>query len=326
MKAPIFFLTVATAAQAGIRDSADFSLRAETGAPGTPRLRSAPFVCDAASDSMSGIAQTAGATGQPVFTAKFGYAAQLYDAAGITLVAVPNPVTETAATQLTPAAAADDGTGLNLAGTASNWTVLSGPVSGINATGRATTIPVRHNETAVVRAVVAGQNVTSTFTVADALPDNFGAVAGDGLADRWQFRHFDADSDGVMENPTLATPGADPDGDGYTNFIEAAFALNPLIFSPPPLTITSDPDNDSLLLRWTRPVDTLGIVAEPEWSESLGLWHVSGAGPAGGTVRTFSTLLLGTDKGEDGAPVQLWQAALSPVADAARLFVRLNAR
>jgi len=325
MKAPLLFLTVA-AAHAGVRDSANFSLTTETSAPGAPRLKSARFTCDAASDAMSGIAQTSGSTGLPVFTAKFGYVAQLYDPAGLTLIAVPNPVAETAATQLTPAAAADDGTGLNLSGTASNWTVLSGPVSGINATGRAATTPVRRPEIATVRATVAGQNVTGTFTVADTLPDNFGPVAGDGLADRWQYRHFDANDDGTLENPALAAPGADPDGDGYTNFMEAAFALHPLTLSPPPLTITSDPDNDALLLHWTRPVDTLGIIAEPEWSDALNLWYVSGTGPAGGPVRTFSMLLLGTEPGADGTPIQLWQAALSPVEDAARLFVRLNTR
>jgi hypothetical protein len=326
MKAPILILTAAAAAHAGVRDSADFSLTTETGAPGAPRLSSARFMCDSASDSMSGISQSSGAASLPVFTAKYGYVAQLYNAAGLTLVAVPNPVPETATTQLSPAAAADDGTGLNLSGTASNWTVLSGPVSGINATGRATTSPVRRNETATVRATVAGQNVTGTFTVADALPDNFGPVAGDGLADRWQFQHFDANGDGTLENPALAAPGADPDGDGYSNFTEAAFALNPRLLSQPPLTMSPDPDNDALLLFWTRPVDTLGIIAEPEWSDSLNLWYASGAGPAGGTVRTFSTLLLSTEPGEDGTPIQLWQAALSPAEDATRLFVRLLSR
>ncbi len=326
MKTPFLLCTLPFTAFAGLRDSADFSLTTETAAPGAPRLRSARFTCDAASDSMSGISQTSGGSGLPVFTAKFGYAAQLYDAAGLTLVAVPNPVPETQTAQLSPAAAADDGTGLNLAGTAANWTVLSGPVSAIDAAGRATTTPVRRNETAMVSAVVSGQTVTGTFTVGDTLPDNFGPVAGDGLADRWQFQHFDANGDGTLENPVLAAPGADPDGDGYDNITEAAFALDPSIQSAPPLVTVSDPDNDALLLRWTRPVDALGIIVEPVWSESLSLWFVSGTGPAGGTVRTFSMLLLGTEPGEDGTPIQLWQAALSPVEDATRLFVRLNVR
>lgn len=323
MKASFFFFTLNLAAHAGVRDSASFSLTVETGVPGQPRGQSARFTADMASDPVSGHSQTSGAAGLPVFTAKFGYAAQLYEAAGITLVAAPNPAQESSFTNLTAAAAADDGTGLTLAGAASNWQILSGPVAAISASGRATTAAVRGIETASVRATVAGQSVTGTFTVTDNLPDNFGPVAGDGLADRWQFQHFDADNDGTLENPAAAAPLADPDSDGLTNFSEAAFGLSPLVFSEVPLTVGRDPDDGSLLLWWTRPVDTLGIVVEPQWSGELNLWYASGDVPAGGVARTFTTLLLGTEPGPDGTPVQLWHAVLPAAPDAERLFVRL---
>jgi hypothetical protein len=327
MKTPfVLLLFLPLTAVAGLRDSGDFSLTTESGAPGHPRCSSARFTSDMASDGMAGISQTSGAAGQPVFTAKFGYAAQLYDAAGLSLVAAPNPAPESASAQLTAAASADDGTGLSLAGAATGWQILSGPVTAINTSGRASTAAVRRNEQATVRATVAGQTVNGSFIVADTLTDNFGPVAGDGFADRWQFRYFDANGDGTLENPALAAPGADPDSDGLDNFTEAAFALSPLRFSASPLIVGGNPADGSLLLRWTRPVDTLGIIAEPQWSDVPSLWHASGTGPPGGQARTFTTLLLGTEQGEDGAPVQLWQATLSPADDAKRLFVRLSAR
>lgn len=326
MKTRFLLCALPLTAHAGLRDSAGFSLTTETTVPGQPRRSSARFTADIAEDGIGGIAQSKGAAGQPVFTLKSGYIAQLYDAAGLSLIAAPNPAPESSTTQLTAAASADDGTGFNLAGAAADWTILSGPVSGINTTGRATTATVRRDETATVRATVAGQLVSGTFTVEDTLPDNFPPVAGDGLADRWQFLHFDADADGALENPALAAPNADPDGDGLTNFAEAAFGLLPRQVSAPPLTVGYYPDDGSLLLWWSRPADMLGIVVEPQWSAELQSWFLSGEGPVGGTVRSFTTLNLGPSTGEDGTPAQLWHAWLSPTADAERLFARLLAR
>ncbi len=327
MKTPLVILfALPLAARAGLRDSADFSLTTETVAPGQPRRSSARFTSDTASDSIAGISQSKGAAGQPVFTAKFGYIAQLYDAAGLSLIAAPNPAPESSTTQLTAAASADDGTGLNLAGAASDWQILSGPVTGINATGRATTAAVRRDESATVRATVAGQLLTGSFTVADTLPDNFPPVAGDGLTDYWQFLHFDANADGTLEIPALAAPGADPDSDGLTNFTEAAFGLLPLTPSVLPVSNGLDPDDGRLVLWWTRPADTQGIIVEPQWSAEIQTWHASGEGPAGGQTRTFSLLMLGPATAEDGTAAQLWQATLSPSIEAERLFARLLAR
>ena len=331
MKSPLLFLTLtATAftatAHAGVRDSAGFSLTTETGVPGQPRAKSPRFTCDSAADGMAGISQTSGASGSPVLAVKFGYDAQLYDAVGLTLVASPNPAPESSFTQLTAAAAADDGTGLSLSGAASDWTILSGPLSAITGSGRATTTAVRREEQATARATVAGQIVTGLFTVMDNLPDNFGPVAADGLADRWQFHYFDANDDGILENPALATPGADPDHDGLTNFEEAAFGLLPQSFSASPLTVSRDPDDGSLLLWWTRPVDTLGIIVEPQWSLDLNQWYLSGTGQAGETARTYHQLLLSTGPGPDGAPLQLWHALLAPADGTPRLFGRLSVR
>ena len=326
MKIRLLLCALPLTAHAGVRNSADFSLTAETVAPGQPRRSSVRYTSDTASDSIAGISQSKGAAGQPVFTAKFGYIAQLYDAAGLSLIAAPNPAPEASTTQLTAAASADDGTGLNLAGAAGDWQILSGPVTGINATGRATTAAVRRDESATVRATVAGQLLTGTFTVADTLPDNFPPVGGDGLADYWQFLHFDANADGTLEIPALAAPSADPDSDGLNNFEEAAFGLLPLRPSQLPLTAARDPDDGSLILRWSRPADTQGIIVEPLWSEEMQTWYSSGEGPAAGQARTFSLLMTGPATAEDGTAAQLWQATLSPAEDAERLFARLLPR
>jgi hypothetical protein len=326
MKKRILLVALPLAAHAGLRESADYSLTTEAGAPGQPRCKSELFTSDMAADGISGIAQSKGAAGQPVFTAKFGYIAQLHDAVGVSLVAAPNPAPESGETQLTAAASADDGSGLNLAGEASAWQILSGPVTGISATGRATTAAVHRNEIATVRATVAGKLVTGSFTVEDTQADNFGPVAGDGLADRWQFLHFDANSDGVLENPALAAPDADPDGDGLTNFAEAAFGLLPLVSSVQPLTAFRDPDDGSLVLRWSRPADSLGIVVDPLWSTDVFTWHASGSGPVGGQARTFDLLMIGPTTGENGSAAQLWQATLTPSFDVERIFALLRAR
>jgi len=322
----IILFSLPLAAPAGLRDSARFSLTAETNAPGQPRRSSARFAADLAEDSTGGQSQSKGVAGQPIFTLKSGYIGQLYDAAGLAIIAVPNPAPESSFIQLTAAASADDGTGLNLAGAAGGWQILGGPVTAINASGQATTAAVRRDEPATVRATAGGQLVTGTFTVADTLPDNFPPVGGDGLADVWQFLHFDANGDGTLENPGLAAAGADPDSDGLTNFTEAAFGLLPLTASQVPFNIEIDHGDGSLILTWMQPAEARGIIVEPEWSPAMDAWYVSGEGPPGGPVRFFTRLMTGPATAEDGSAAQLWQATLSPSLDAERLFVRLLAR
>ena len=85
MKTRFLFCALPLTVSAGVRDSADFSLTVETGAPGQPRRSSVRFKADIAEDSLAGIAQSKGAAGQPVFTLKLGYVAQLYDAAGLAI-------------------------------------------------------------------------------------------------------------------------------------------------------------------------------------------------------------------------------------------------
>ena len=100
------------------------------------------------------------------------------------------------------------------------WSVLSGPITSINANGLAKAGTVYQNTAATAYGSYAGATGTLGLTVLDSIPDNFGSYAGDGLADDWQFDNFG------LDNP-LAGPLLDPDGDGQNNAFEFTAGLIP---------------------------------------------------------------------------------------------------
>jgi hypothetical protein len=216
----IFTLISAGAVAAAVRESGSCTVLAEAEAPGRARLSSAHFAADTACSPAGGVAQSAH------FTARFGFAGQLYDVTGGTVTANPSSVPETSAAQLSVSVALDDGT--TLPGAQAGpvvWEVVSGPVVSISSSGLATTGAVWEDTIAVVRANVAGIKIDGPVTVSNTIQDNFGPIAGDGLPDTWQFEHFDIDDDGDLDLP--AGPNADADADGADNLGEWTAGTDP---------------------------------------------------------------------------------------------------
>jgi hypothetical protein len=142
---------------------------------------------------------------------RHGFAGQLYDVAGLELLASPGNVPEEETTRLSARALLDDDTRLDLAATQIEWSIESGPVDSITAEGLATAGAVYADTAATAGGAHGGFFGTVELLVLDTAPDNFGMYAGDNLPDSWQVQHFGE------ENP-LAAPGVDVTGNGHTNF------------------------------------------------------------------------------------------------------------
>lgn len=162
-----------------------------------------------------GLAQSASAT------ARQGFAAQLFEISSLQISAAQSTVNEAASLGLQASLHLDDGTTTALPGSSITWSIQSGPLASISAAGLATAAIVPANTPAVAQGAYGGFTGTLALTVLDALPDNFGAYAGDGLGDDWQVLFF-----GQPPNAN-AGPLADPDFDGHTNLFEFTAGITP---------------------------------------------------------------------------------------------------
>lgn len=72
------------------------------------------------------------------------------------------------------------------------------------------------------------------------------------------------------------SPGADPDGDGRPNAMEAYIGSDPLDPDPPAWGTVKLTDTE-LIFRWTRKKGDRGVEATAEWSTNLGIWNSFGA-------------------------------------------------
>lgn len=144
---------------------------------------------------------------------KAGYTGQLYNPTSLALVAPASEFPEENSLQLGATARLDDETGLVLAGGQITWSVESGPLDGIDASGIAQSSAVFEDSPAVARGAWSTFAATLGLTVTDTLADNFGSYAKDEISDGWQVAFFG------VENPDAAAL-ADPDGDGQENRFE----------------------------------------------------------------------------------------------------------
>jgi hypothetical protein len=209
-------LVLAASVNAGTRTSANYSITTEVIAAAGNHSTSANYSSDASAGAITGIS-----TAAPPETLKHGYVAQLYEITGLALSAQSNPVNEGTTDQLSASQTLDDATLLTVAPTSVAWSVLNGPLSGINANGLATAGTVYQDTLATAQGVF-GFTATLPVTVKNVNTDDFGTYAGDGIDDAWQVQYF-----GQPPNP-LAGPNVDADGTGQTNLFKFVAGLDPL--------------------------------------------------------------------------------------------------
>ena len=150
-----------------------------------------------------------------------GFIGQFYDlASGFGVTARPPSIDEGNERQLLPFHFLDDGTGLGFDPSQVTWSVTSGPLTGIDTNGVATADLVYEDTTSVLQATYLSLSKGFSLTVLDAIEDNFGSYANDGLSDDWQNDFFG------LDNP-VAGPSQDPDGDGQNNQFEELAKVDP---------------------------------------------------------------------------------------------------
>ena len=208
----------ASLAMAGSRTSASYSIAAETADAGGRRIASANYTSDGSAGGVAGISTVVA----PVAAAKHGYIGQLFDVTGLTLTAATLNVNEGTTDQLGAWQLLDDATFLAVPAVSVAWSVASGPLTGIDASGLATASLVYQDTAATAQGIYLGQTGTLGLTVKNVSLDDFGAYAGDGLDDAWQVQYF-----GQPPNAN-AGPNVDFDGTGQTNFFKYIAGLNPL--------------------------------------------------------------------------------------------------
>ena len=211
--AALLFLAAST--HAALRTSASYSIATDTVNSAGGRSASASYVNEGSLGGFGGIS-TAPA---PVEIAKHGYIGQLYDAS-LQLSASPTNVNEGATRQLAANQLFDDSTLAPIPANQIAWSVLSGPLAGINSSGLATAAIVYQNSNAIARGTYLGNIASLTLNVVNINIDDFGTYAGDGIDDAWQVQYFGL-------NNTNAAPTQDPDGDEQNNAFEYTAGLVP---------------------------------------------------------------------------------------------------
>ena len=206
-----------TDAHAGSRSSASYRIVTESFDAGGGKSASALYSADASIGTVIGIATAAG----PAVAAKNGYIGQLFEVTGLTLTAVSLNVNEGTTDQLGAWQALDDASFLAVPAASVAWSVLSGPLTGISASGLATMGIVFQDTAATAQGSYLSNLGTLALTVKNVNPDDFGSYAGDGIDDAWQNQYFG------LNNPNAA-PTVDFDGTGQTNLFKYIAGLNPL--------------------------------------------------------------------------------------------------
>ena len=204
------------AAHAGPRTSASYNIPTDTTDAGGQRATSTSYSNDGSVGGVAGISTVS----SPAQTAKAGYIGQLYEVTALQLAASPATINETGTRQVSAAQVLDDDSTLAVSAASVTWSVMAGPLSGIDASGLATAATVFEDSAATAQGVFEGLTGQLALTVLDTIPDNFGSYAADGLDDAWQSQHFSG-------NPADAAPLLDPDGDGQNNFFEFTAGLIP---------------------------------------------------------------------------------------------------
>ena len=204
-------------ADAGPRTSANYSITTEIADAGGRRATSANYTHDGGLGGVAGISSVVA----PAEAAKQGYIGQLYEITGLALNAASLNVNEGTTDQLAAWQALDDATFLAVPAASVVWSVASGPLTGLSASGLATAGIVFQDTAATAQGSYLGTTGTLALTVKNVNLDDYGTYAADGIDDAWQNQYFG------LNNPN-AGPAVDFDGTGQTNLFKYIAGLNPL--------------------------------------------------------------------------------------------------
>ena len=211
-------ITLPAVALSATGSSTDYSVVADVIDSGGAAASSADYSSQGSAGAVAGSSITPGVSG----FARHGFLGQIYERVGLGLVAMPATVDESDTRQIFGGDAIDDGTLLSVVpGGSITWSIQSGPLAGISATGLVTADVVALDTPAMIQGTLGPDTAMLTMTVLDTIADNFGSYAGDGLPDDFQVQFFGFD------NP-LAAPELDVDGDGQTNYFEWVAGLSPV--------------------------------------------------------------------------------------------------
>lgn len=208
----LLMLAIASPALAGT--SANYSLSPSANDHGGLRGTSASYTAD-----FSHAPGVAGASAD--FASRSGYAGQLYDAIALDIIAPPATISEGLTRQLAAALRWDDATTSPLAPESIAWSVQSGPLVSISASGLVTAANVYQNSAASLRGTHPLVSGTLVLTVLNTDLDNFAPYAGDRVDDAWQVQYFG------LTGTSNTGPSDDSDGDGLSNLVEFAFGTVP---------------------------------------------------------------------------------------------------
>lgn len=190
--------------------AAPYGVPASTVDAGGSHAASASYQHDGSVGGIAGVSTVAA----PAETAKHGYIAQLYEVAGLQLAAFPTSVDEGSSRQFQAAHLLDDATTVAADAGAVAWSVASGPIESISASGLATAGTVYQNTSATIQGDLGNFTAMLGLTVLNVGKDDYQAYAADGIDDDWQVLYF-----GAPPNAN-AGPAVDPDGDGQKNLFE----------------------------------------------------------------------------------------------------------
>ncbi|MFN0078158.1 MAG: hypothetical protein ACKVY0_17015 [Prosthecobacter sp.] len=268
-----------------------YSITTDSFAAGGARNTSTSYTNDGNVGGVGGIA-TASA---PAETLKAGYVGQLTEVSTVQLAATPATVNEAATLQLAATATLDDATTVVLLGGDLNWSVVSGPITSINASGLATATNVYQDTAATVQGSYRGVSGTLGLTIVNVGTDDLGLYASDSLPDAWQVQYFG-------QNNPLAAPTADASGTGQNNLLKYTAGLIPT-------------DRNSRLLTSVGGSGTHTITINPRLSDRTY------------TVQFSTTLSAGSWQTLSGATIQdngQTRTVTDPDAVSTRKFYRVQ--
>jgi len=275
----LFFAIVTTAALGGPRSSGSYSIASDSINTGGARASSAAYSNTGSITDVTGISSAA----TPAETAKHGFIGQQYEVTGLQLTSTAPNLNEGTSLQLTARQTLDDATLLALPATSITWSVQSGPLAGINASGLAAAATVFQDTLATAQGLYLTHTGTLGLTVLNVSNDDIPGYTGDGLDDAWQVQYFG------LGNPAAA-PAFDADFDGQDNLFEFIAGINPISgdsrFLIQSAHVPSQPGQMNILISPRLPGRTYTVKVSP----------TLGPGAVWTTLTGFTTTDNGTER------------------------------